>query len=194
MIKIGVMASGGGSNFKALIEHIGEGDLDAHCKFLITNNAACGATEHAKEYGIPVYHISVKTHPDTLAYENAMIEIIKRYNIDLLILAGYMKVLPKKILQVLPNRVLNIHPSLLPKFGGKGFYGMNVHKAVLNAHEKFSGPTVHLVSDEIDCGKILAQVRVPVLENDTPEILAARVLNEEHALYWKAIRDYAKTL
>ncbi len=194
MFKIGVMASGGGSNFKAIIERIGEGDLEAQCKFLITNNGTCGAVEHAKEYGIPVYHISGKTHPEQAAYEAALLEVLDKYDVDLLILAGYMKALPVCIVRRMENRILNIHPSLLPKYGGKGFWGIHVHEAVIAAHEKESGPTVHLVSEEIDQGKILAQVKVPVLEGDTPEVLAARVLEQEHNLYWKTIRDYAAEL
>ena len=171
MFKIGVMASGGGSNFKAIIDHIGAGDLDAQCKFLITNNAGCGAVNHAKEYGIPVHHISGKTHPDQAAFEAAMLEVLDKYDVDLLILAGYMKALPLCMLKRMPNRILNIHPSLLPKFGGKGFWGHYVHEAVLAAHETESGPTVHLVSEEIDRGRILAQTKVPVLPDDTPDTL-----------------------
>ena len=192
MFKIGVMASGGGSNFKAIIDRIGEGDLEAQCKFLITNNGGCGAVSHAESYGIPVYHISGKTHPDTVAYEAALLEVIDRHDIDLLILAGYMKALPASLIKRLPDRILNIHPSLLPKYGGKGFWGIHVHEAVIAAQEKESGPTVHLVSEEIDKGRILAQTRVPVVEGDTPETLAARVLVQEHDLYWRTIRDYAK--
>jgi phosphoribosylglycinamide formyltransferase-1 len=194
MFKIGVMASGGGSNFKAIIERIGEGDLEAQCKFLITNNGTCGAVEHAKEYGIPVYHISGKTHPEQAAYEAALLDVLDKYDVDLLVLAGYMKALPVCVVRRMENRILNIHPSLLPKYGGKGFWGIHVHEAVIAAHEKESGPTVHLVSEEIDQGKILAQVKVPVLEGDTPEVLAARVLEQEHNLYWKTIRDYAEGL
>ena len=194
MFKIGVMASGGGSNFKAIIDRIGEGDLEAQCKFLITNNGGCGAVAHAESYGIPVFHISGKTHPDAAAYEAAMLEVIDRYNIDLLILAGYMKALPVSMIKRLPERIMNIHPSLLPKYGGKGFWGIHVHEAVIAAHEKESGPTVHLVSEEIDKGRILAQTRVPVEEGDTPETLAARVLVQEHELYWRTIRDYAKQI
>ena len=192
MFKIGVMASGGGSNFKAIIDRIGEGDLEAQCKFLITNNGGCGAVSHAESYGIPVYHISGKTHPDTVAYEAALLEVIDRHDIDLLILAGYMKALPASLIKRLSDRILNIHPSLLPKYGGKGFWGIHVHEAVIAAQEKESGPTVHLVSEEIDKGRILAQTRVPVVEGDTPETLAARVLVQEHDLYWRTIRDYAK--
>ncbi|WP_298771619.1 phosphoribosylglycinamide formyltransferase [uncultured Fibrobacter sp.] len=191
MFKIGVMASGGGSNFKAIIDRIGEGDLDAQCKFLITNNGGCGAVSHAESYGIPVYHISGKTHPDMVAYEAALLEVIDRYDIDLLVLAGYMKALPVSLIKRLPDRILNIHPSLLPKYGGKGFFGIHVHEAVIAAHDAESGPTVHLVSEEIDQGRILAQTKVPVFADDTPEVLAARVLEQEHGLYWKTIKEYA---
>ena len=121
MFKIGVMASGGGSNFKAIIDHIGEGDLEAQCKFLITNNGGCGAVGHAESYGIPVYHISGKTHPDTAAYEAAMLEVIDRYDIDLLILAGYMKALPVCIIKRLPDRIL-------PRLRGElahGYFAIN---------------------------------------------------------------------
>jgi len=194
MYKIGVMASGGGSNFKAIIDRIGEGDLEAQCKFLITNNAGCGAVSHANEYGIPVFHISGKTHPETAAYEAAMLEVLNRYDVDLLVLAGYMKALPNCMLLRMPDRIVNIHPSLLPKYGGKGFFGIHVHEAVIAAHDKESGPTVHLVSEEIDCGRILAQRKVPVLEGDTPETLAARVLVQEHDLYWRTIKEYLETL
>mgnify|MGYP003301308057 CR=1 FL=1 len=190
MLKIGVMASGGGSNFKAIIDRIGEGDLEAQCKFLITNNGGCGAVGHAQTYGIPGYHISGKTHPDQDAYEAALLEVIDKYDVDLLILAGYMKVLPLSILKRLPDRVLNIHPSLLPKFGGRGYWGLHVHEAVLAAHETESGPTVHLVSEEVDAGRILAQRKVPVMPDDTPEVLQARVLEQEHDIFWRTIKEY----
>lgn len=194
MFKIGVMASGGGSNFKAIIDRIGEGDLEAQCKFLITNNGDCGAVSHAKSYGIPVHHISGKTHPEQADFEKAMLEVLDKYDVDLLILAGYMKALPLCMLKRMPNRILNIHPSLLPKYGGKGFFGHHVHEAVIAAHDTESGPTVHLVSEQIDCGRILAQTKVPVLEGDTAETLAARVLVQEHALYWKTIKEYWESI
>lgn len=190
MFKIGVMASGGGSNFKAIIDHIGEGDLEAQCKFLITNNRGCGAVGHATTYGIPVYHISGKTHPDEAEYEKALCAVLDERPVDLLILAGYMKKLPDCLIEKMPDRILNIHPSLLPKFGGKGFWGLHVHEAVLAAGETESGPTVHLVSNEIDKGRILAQRKVPVMPDDTPEVLQARVLEQEHDIYWRTIKEY----
>ncbi|MCQ2108116.1 MAG: phosphoribosylglycinamide formyltransferase [Fibrobacter sp.] len=194
MFKIGVMASGGGSNFKAIIDRIGEGDLEAQCKFLITNNGGCGAVNHATTYGIPVYHISGKTHPDQAEYEKALCAVLDERPVDLLILAGYMKKLPDCLIEKMPDRILNIHPSLLPKFGGKGFWGLHVHEAVLAAGETESGPTVHLVSNEIDRGRILAQRKVPVMPDDTPETLQSRVLEQEHDIFWRTIKEYGESL
>lgn len=194
MFSFGVMASGGGSNFKALLEKVQDGSLRAKCAFLIVNNGDCGAVQIAKEFGVPTFHISGKTHPEQLEYEEALLGVLSNHPVDLLLLAGYMKKIPDSLIQALPERILNIHPALLPKYGGKGFWGMNVHRAVIENHEKQSGPTVHLVTSEIDKGRILAQTPVPVLEGDSPEELAARILQQEHRLYWKTILDYAKTL
>ena len=178
MLKIGVMASGGGSNFKAIIDHIGEGDLEAQCKFLITNNAGCGAVSHAQEYGIPVYHISGKTHPVAADYEAAMMEVLNKYDVDLLILAGYMKALPVCMIQRMPDRILNIHPSLLPKYGGKGMWGHHVHEAVKAAGETETGMTVHYVTPVCDSGEIIAQYKVALSPEDTVDDIAAK----EHEL------------
>lgn len=194
MLKLGVMASGGGSNFKAILNRMDSGDLDARCEFLITNNGGCGAVGHAESHNIPVYHISGKTHPDVADYEAALLSVIEKHSIDLLILAGYMKKIPDCVVEKMPDRILNIHPSLLPKFGGKGFWGLHVHEAVLAAGDKESGPTVHLVSNEIDAGRILAQRRVPVMEGDTPETLQARVLVQEHDIFWRTIKEYGASL
>lgn len=194
MFSFGVMASGGGSNFKALLEKVQDGSLRAKCAFLIVNNGDCGAVQIAKEFGVPTFHISGKTHPEQLEYEEALLGVLSNHPVDLLLLAGYMKKIPDSLIQALPERILNIHPALLPKYGGKGFWGMNVHRAVIENHEKQSGPTVHLVTSEIDKGRILAQTPVPVFEGDSPEELAARILQQEHRLYWKTVLDYAKTL
>ena len=194
MFSFGVMASGGGSNFKALLEKVQDGSLRAKCAFLIVNNGDCGAVQIAKEFGVPTFHISGKTHPEQLEYEEALLGVLSNHPADLLLLAGYMKKIPDSLIQALPERILNIHPALLPKYGGKGFWGMNVHRAVIENHEKQSGPTVHLVTSEIDKGRILAQTPVPVLEGDSPEELAARILQQEHRLYWKTVLDYAKAL
>lgn len=194
MFNFGVMASGAGSNFQALLAQIEAKRLNAVCSFLIVNNKNCGAAQIAKAKDIPVYHISSVTHPDPLEYEQAFLDVLKKHEIDFLVLAGYMKKLTNSLLMHLKNRILNIHPSLLPKFGGQGFYGRRVHEAVIEANQAWSGATVHLVSGEYDDGLILGQSMVPVFPNDTPDTLAARVLVAEHNLYWKTLRDYAASL
>lgn len=194
MFKFGVMASGGGSNFRAIFSHTQDGSLKGVCKFLVVNNSGCGAAEFARGHGIPVFHVSSKTHPNEADYDAALLKILNDFQVDLLLLAGYMKKVPDAVVDAMPERILNVHPALLPKFGGKNFWGMNVHRAVLAAHETESGPSIHLVTHEIDRGKVLAQAKVPVLAGDSPEDLAARVLVQEHALYWKTVGEYAKAL
>ncbi|HPW93897.1 MAG TPA: phosphoribosylglycinamide formyltransferase [Fibrobacteraceae bacterium] len=194
MFNFGVMASGNGSNFKALLSQIESKRLKAVCSFLIVNNKNCGAAQIAKSNGIPVYHISSVTHPDSREYDQAFLNVIKQHPIDFLVLAGYMKKITDSLLVSLKDRILNIHPSLLPKYGGHGFFGIHVHEAVLEANEGWSGATVHLVNGDYDDGRILGQSMVPVFTDDTPEILAARVLKAEHNLYWKTLRDYAASL
>ena len=188
------MASGTGSNFKALLSQIETKHLDAVCSFLIVNNKNCGAAQIAKANGIPVYHISTVSYPEPREYDQAFLDVIKHHPVDFLALAGYMKKITDSLLVSLKDRILNIHPSLLPKYGGHGFFGIHVHEAVLEANESWSGATVHLVSGEYDDGRILGQSMVPVILNDTPDTLAARVLVAEHNLYWKTLRDYAASL
>lgn len=188
------MASGAGSNFKALLTQIEEKQLSAVCQFVIVNNGNCGAAQIAKAYGIPVYHISTVTHPEPVDYEQAFLDVVNTHAVDFLLLAGYMKKVTDSLLDRLKDRVLNIHPSLLPKFGGQGFFGIRVHEAVLEARLAWTGATVHLVSGDYDQGRILGQSVVPVFGGDTPEMLAARVLKAEHNLYWKTLRDYATSL
>ena len=194
MFKFGAFASGGGSNFRSLLSHAEDGTLEGSCEFLIVNNADCVAAQSAKEHGIPVYHISSKTHPNEADYEQALLNVLEELPVDLVALCGYMKKIPDSFLDKMKDRVLDVHPALLPKYGGKGFYGIRVHQAVIAAGEKESGPTIHLVTSEIDSGRTLAQTKVPVLETDSPEDLAARVLVQEHALFWKTLRDYARSL
>ena len=194
MFRFGAFASGGGSNFRSLLSHAEDGTLEGSCEFLIVNNKDCGAAQSAREHGIPVYHISSKTHPVEADYEQALLNVLKEHPVDLVALCGYMKKIPDSFLDQMKDRVLNVHPALLPKYGGKGFYGIRVHQAVIAAGEKESGPTIHLVTSEIDSGRTLAQVKVPVLASDKPEDLAARVLVQEHALFWKTLRDYTRSL
>ncbi|HOW55171.1 MAG TPA: phosphoribosylglycinamide formyltransferase [Syntrophorhabdaceae bacterium] len=182
-MNIGFLASHGGSNMQAIIDACKEGRLSAAAAVVISNNGDSRALERARTEGIPNYHLSGNTHPDPDDLDRAIMDTLVRHNVDVIALAGYMKKLGPKTLACFRGRILNIHPALLPKFGGKGMYGIHVHEAVIAAGEKESGVTVHLVDEEYDRGPILAQVRVPVMPGDTPEILAERVLAQEHLLY-----------
>lgn len=194
MKTIAVMASGGGSNFQVILDGIARGKLKVQVAFLLVNNSRCGAVEKAHAAGVMVYHYSSVTHPDPQQLGEALVELGHKNSVDLWVLAGYMKKVPSPLLQNWKGRVLNIHPALLPNFGGQGLYGIHVHKAVLQSGVSESGVTVHLVDEEYDRGPILAQRAVPVLPGDTPESLGARVLAAEHDLYWRVIAEQAAKL
>ena len=190
-LRIGVLASGGGSNLQAIIDAIADGRLDAEIVLAISNNSRSRAMKRARDAGIPVAHLSAVTHPDSEALDAAIGEALANRGVRLVALAGYMKKLGPRALGRFPNRVVNIHPSLLPKFGGRGMYGGRVHAAVLAAGERETGVTVHLANGEYDRGPIIAQSRLPVFADDTPETLAARVLEREHAFYPEILRRIA---
>jgi phosphoribosylglycinamide formyltransferase-1 len=177
-VNLGFLASGRGSNLQAVIDACKSGRLRATPRVVISNNSDSGALERARREGIPAYHLSSHTHGEGL--DEAILETLRRHGVELVVLAGYMKKLGPRTLVAYRNRIVNIHPALLPKFGGQGMYGMNVHRAVIAAGERESGATVHLVDEEYDHGAILAQTCVPVLPDDTPETLARRVLEREH--------------
>ncbi len=185
-LNLGFLASHSGSNMLAIINNVLSGSLQANLCALISNNSSSGAMEKAKAAGMPCYHVSEKTHLGATA--EAIISIFSSHNVDTIVLAGYMKILDKSVIEHFGGRVLNIHPTLLPKYGGEGMYGINVHKAVIEAKEKKSGATIHLVNPEYDKGRILAQSEVDVLPEDTPESLAKRVLAVEHILYSETLR------
>lgn len=180
---IAFFASHSGSNMQAIINQIEIGKLKSNPCMIISNNSNSGACERAENHKIPFYHISTKTHPNDLEREKYIEFLFEHHNINLVVLAGYMKKLPDAIIKKVNNMVLNIHPALLPKYGGEGMYGMNVHKAVIENKELFSGATVHQVNSEYDEGNILMQAVVPVYANDTPEKLAERVLKIEHIIF-----------
>jgi phosphoribosylglycinamide formyltransferase-1 len=187
-LRLGFLASHGGSNMQAIIDSIKAGGLDAEACVVISNNSGSGAIERAKKEGIPYYHISSVTHPDPENMDNEMIDALLRHGAEIIILAGYMKKIPPKFIEAFRGKILNIHPALLPKFGGEGFYGMKVHEAVIAAGETVSGATIHIVDEKYDHGRILHQFRVDVLKEDTPETLAQRVLGIEHLLYTQTLQ------
>lgn len=193
MKNIVVFASGSGSNFQSIIDATLTGKINARIVGLISNKHGIKALERAKINTIPTFVISEKEFDSIETYEEKLIEKILFWETDFIVLAGFLRKIPSSLIQKFDKKILNIHPSLLPKFGGKGFYGLNVHKAVIQAKEKYSGCTIHLVSDEYDTGSILAQAKVPVLKTDTPENLATRVLKMEHTLYPQTISNYINT-
>lgn len=184
---IAFFASHGGSNMQALIDASKSGRLKSKPALVISNNSNSKALDRAVKEEIPNFHISSNTHPDDNVRTQYIIKLFELYKINLVVLAGYMKKLPDEVINKVNGRVLNIHPALLPKFGGEGMYGMKVHQAVLDAKETESGVTVHLVDSEYDRGRILLQRTVPVNIDDTPETLAARVLEIEHRIYPEVI-------
>jgi phosphoribosylglycinamide formyltransferase-1 len=191
-LRCAVFASGGGSNFQALLDRKASGDLHIEFTLLIGNNSRAAAFDRARSRGIPVLHLAQSHFPDEQPYIEKLQSVLQEHAIDLIVLAGYMKRLPPRIVRVFHNRIVNIHPGLLPAFGGTGMYGRHVHEAVLSYGAKVTGVTVHFVDEEYDHGPIILQECVPVLDNDTPDTLAERVLKVEHASYWKAIEAVAQ--
>ena len=188
-MNIAVFASHGGSDLQAIIDACKSNRLNARVCAVISNNSGSLALARARNNGIAAYHFSQKTIPDPDALEAAILDALQKHDTGLIFLAGYLKKLGDRILAAYEGRIFNIHPSLLPKYGGKGMYGINVHTAVIAAKEKETGITIHRVNSEYDAGEIIAQRKVPVLEGDTPETLAARVLKEEHVFIVDALLD-----
>lgn len=182
-MKLGFLASHGGSNMQAILNGCQSGAIKAEPTLLICNNPKATAIERATRAGIPFKVLNGKTHPDPQQLDQAMRESLMEAGIDLVILAGYMKKIGPLTLSAFSNRILNIHPALLPKFGGKGMYGMRVHQAVIEAGETESGSTVHLINEEYDEGPILQQSPIPVMPDDTAESLQARIMVNEYSLY-----------
>lgn len=194
-MNIAAFASGRGSNLAAVLARIDDGSLrGVRVRLAISNNSRCGALDLARGRRIPVLHLSSTTHPDPEALADAMLEALEAKAIGLIVLVGYMKRLPARVVAAFPRRILNIHPALLPRHGGMGMYGIRVHRAVLAAGEKESGATVHYVSEDYDEGPIIRQSRVPVWPADTAETLAERVLAAEHDLLWRVIDQVVREL
>lgn len=186
--KLGFLASHRGTNMQAIIDACRDGRLAAEPVVVISNNGASGALDRAAAAGIPAYHIGPGNVPDPDERDRVIADTLRRHEVDLVVLAGYMQKVGPRTLAAFRDRIVNIHPALLPRHGGKGMYGLNVHRAVIAAGEKETGITIHLVNEEYDSGRILAQRRVPVQPGDTPESLAERVLPLEHALYVETLQ------
>ncbi|MBK36356.1 MAG: phosphoribosylglycinamide formyltransferase [Gemmatimonadetes bacterium] len=181
--RLGVLASGGGTNFQAVLARIQSGELPAEVVVVISNNSGSGALRRARGNQIDAIHLSGLTHPDPVSLDRAIEGALHERRVDLVLLAGYMKKLGPRTLERYRDRILNIHPALLPAFGGQGMYGRRVHEAVVASGATESGVTVHLVDEHYDNGPIVAQETVPVEDGDSPETLGARVLELEHTLF-----------
>ena len=194
MIKIGVLISGGGSNLQSIIDACESGILKgkAQVSVVISNRADAFGLERAKKKGIPAEFIDRKKHADAMSFCAAIKNELEKHNVELLCLAGFLSKLEPNLVKSF--KIVNIHPALLPKYGGKGMYGHHVHEAVVKAGEKESGATVHWVDEHYDHGNIILQEKVAVLAGDTPEALAARVLKVEHKIYPEAILKILKTI
>lgn len=192
MKKIAVFASHNGSDLQAVMDGCRAGVIPANVCLVISNNSQSFALERARREGIPTRHISSKTHPGEEAFADALLEALEEAQADMVMLCGYMKKMPAKVIDRFEGRIYNIHPALLPLHGGPDMYGIHVHEAVIRDGDKESGVTIHRVSNVIDGGEIIAQTRVPVLEGDTPETLAARVLEREHSFLQEVLGEICK--
>ena len=193
-VSVALFASGSGSNAAALLDHRYTGAVRPRYRCLIGNNSRAPAMALARARGVPAYHVSRHTHPCSAAYLARLLEILTGHGTELIVLAGYMKLLPGEIVRRWRGSILNIHPALLPRHGGRGMYGLAPHRAVLAAGERETGVTVHLVDEQYDRGAVLMQRVVAVRDGDTPESLASRVLAVEHDTYWRAVEQAADLL
>lgn len=189
-LRIAVLLSGAGTSLENLLEHIETGRLDARVAVVIASKPAAGGLERARRRGIPARAIPRRAHPDIEAFNDALHEELGRHAVDLVALLGFLS--PFHPRGRYAGRVINVHPSLIPAFSGRGFYGHRVHEAVLEAGVKLTGATVHFADDEYDHGPIILQEAVPVRDDDTPDSLAARVQEVERCLVPEAIRLFAE--
>ena len=189
MLKIAVLVSGGGTNLQAILDAIDNGTItNAKVEVVISNNKNAYALERAKKHGIENFCISPKDFASREEFNDVFLEKLNSYNVDLVVLAGFLVVIPEKMIQAYRNRIINIHPSLIPSFCGTGYYGLKVHEGVLARGVKVTGATVHFVDEGTDTGPIILQKAVEVEQGDTPEVLQRRVMEQaEWVIMPKAI-------
>jgi phosphoribosylglycinamide formyltransferase-1 len=187
MIKVGVLISGRGSNLQSIIDASQKGEIPARVAIVISNKPDVYGLERAKKHNIPTAVFEPKKFKDKNTYELEIVKELKKHKVDLVCLAGYMRIVGPVLLEHYPGKMMNIHPALLPSFPG-----LHVQKAALDHGTKISGATVHFVDEGCDTGPIIIQAAVPVLENDTEESLSARILEQEHKIYPQAIKLYAE--
>ena len=192
MTKIAIFASGRGSNFRAIQAEIENGSIPGRISVLVVDKETAGAIDFAGAKDIPFQVVVPKLFPSSEAFGDRLLQILAEHEIDIIVLAGYLKKIPDNVVRRFTNRIVNIHPSLLPAFGGKGMYGMRVHQAAFQRGVKISGVTIHLVNSEYDEGPILLQKAVDVSGCPDPEEIARTVLAEEHRLLPLAVKMMAE--
>lgn len=186
-VKIGVLASGGGTNLQSIIDRVEDGTLSAEICCVISNNGGAGALDRARRHNIPALHIDHRAFTGRESYDAALVSALQEYDVELVVLAGFMRIITPVLLSAFPHRVMNIHPALLPSFPG-----IHAQKQALDYGVKIAGCTVHFVDEGTDTGPIIIQAAVPVLPEDTVDSLTARILVEEHRIYSRAIQLYAE--
>lgn len=191
-VKIGVLISGGGTNLQSIIDNIKTGNINGEIKLIISNKEEAYGLTRGKESGIESMYISRKRFDSEEDYNSKLIEEFKKRDVELIVLAGYLKVLSKEFIYEFKNRIINIHPSLIPSFCGKGYYGENVHKEVLNYGVKITGATVHFVDEGTDTGPIILQESIEVESFDTIDTLKAKVLKVEHKILVQGVKLYCE--
>ena len=187
MKRLAVMVSGGGTDLQSVIDGVEDGRIPAEIVVVIASKPGIYALERARKAGIPGIVICKKEYADEEAFFEANLAALRQYGAEGVVLAAYLSLLGKRMIEAFPNKIINIHPSLIPSFCGKGYYGLKVHKAALEYGVKVSGATVHFVDEGADTGPIIAQRSVPVLPGDTPETLQQRVLEVEHEILPEAV-------
>lgn len=188
MTKIGVLVSGGGTNLQAVIDRVHH--KSGEIAVVIANNAEAYGLTRAQNSGIPTAVVLEKDFEDYDAFNAEIIRILKDKGVELVVLAGYMKIITPAFVKAYPNKIVNIHPALIPSFCGEGYYGLHVHEAVIDYGVKVTGATVHFVNEEADAGPIIAQKTVEVADDDTPESIQKKVLEIEHTLLPWVVEQY----
>ena len=190
MLKIAVFASGGGTNLQSIIDACKENKINGKIEIVFSNRKSAYALTRAKENNIKTLYLNIKEFENSKQYDKKLLEEIQKHNIDIIVLAGYLRIITKEFIQGFKKPIVNIHPSLIPSFCGEGYYGENVHKAVIESGVKISGATTHFVDENVDTGHIIMQKSVVVKPFDKVETLAKRVLKVEHEILVETVKAF----
>ncbi|HEY8541794.1 MAG TPA: phosphoribosylglycinamide formyltransferase [Pseudothermotoga sp.] len=192
ILKVGILASGNGTNLQTIIDKSERKELPVRVVVVISDKPDAYALQRASKHSIPAFVVKPRDFANKISYEQKMIDILKSHDVELVVLAGFMKILSPHFIGAFRNRIINIHPSLIPAFCGKDFYGMKVHQTVIDSGVKITGATVHFVDENVDAGPIIIQKAIEVKDNDTAETIALKVHQIEHQILPEAIRLFAE--